>query len=1179
MNKTALKNFAVNARNELREKITVKALQFGISEERIKKADILSSDDIFIDGKPLDKDKKSQRDALIKRVYNIGFNQVIEEVAYTWFNRFTALRFMEVNNYLPTKIRVLSSRNPGSFEPDIVQEALNVDLDIDKEYVYELKLNNKSEELFKYLIIKQCNSLNPVLPFMFKQIADYTELLFPDGLLAEGSFLSQMTDTDVFPEEDWADVEIIGWLYQYYIAEEKDRVIKAKAKYKTEEIPFATQLFTPDWIVRYMVQNSLGRYWVESHPEDRELLKEWEFYLENPNSEPDFEEKLAPYINKELEVEEIKFFDPAMGSGHILVYAFDVFFEIYSKCGYMEREIPRLIIENNLYGLDIDDRAYQLACFSVVMKAMQYNSRFFRSIEREGLNLNLASIQETNDLNEEDIAYIAGENSGSNFENTKIFIEQFRDAKTIGSLIKINEFDKDFLSGRLEYIQNNPAKDMFEDESRRKVVDLLPQLIHQAEILDRVYDVLATNPPYMGSKYMNAILTEYMKKNYSETKSDTFSAFMDICMTKVKDRGHLGFLTPVVWMFIGSYEKLRERIVNNKTLSSLIQLEYNAFPEACVPVCTFTIRNYSANLSGECIKLTDFKGIDEQEVKTIEAINNPTVEFRYSVQSNSFNKIPGTAFAYWSTETTRQIFEDAIQLGEIAEPKQGLATADNKRFVRNWFEVSIDNIGFGSANSEEAVNKGVKWFPFNNGGGFRKWYGNNFDVVNWENNGEEIKNSIIERYPYLNGNYSFVIKNESKYFEKGITWNAITSNDLSVRAFDEGYLFSNAGMAIFEEEVPLQIIIAYLNSKIVQHLLSFISNTINFNQGDIKKTPIILNNEYNDMVFKLSSQSIDISKNDWDSFEISWDFQKHPLLTYKKGTERIQESFSNWSNFADEQFYRLKSNEEELNKLFIEIYGLQEEMTPEVTEENVTIRKANKERDIKSFISYAVGCMFGRYSLDEEGLVFAGGKFDSESYQTFKADKDNILPILSGAYFEDDIVSRFVEFVKVVFGEATLQENLDFIADTLGKKSGETAKETIRRYFVNDFFKDHVQVYKKRPIYWMFTSGKQKAFNCLIYMHRYDKSTLSRIRTDYLHELQNRLFAERKGLVSIIEGDSTVKEISNAKKELKTLDKKIEEVKAFDEVLHHLADKQIEIDLDDGVVTNYEMFKGLLAKI
>ena len=579
-------------------------------------------------------------------------------MAYTWFNRFTALRLMEVNNYLPTKMRVLSSSNPGNFEPDIVQEALNVDLDVDKEYVYELKLNNKSEELFKYLIIKQCNSLNPVLPFMFKQIADYTELLFPDGLLAEDSFLSQMTDTDVFPEEDWADVEIIGWLYQYYIAEEKDRVIKAKAKYKTEEIPFATQLFTPDWIVRYMVQNSLGRYWVESHPEDRELLQEWEFYLENPNPEPDFEEKLAPYLNKELEVEEIKFFDPAMGSGHILVYAFDVLFEIYSKCGYMEREIPRLIIENNLYGLDIDDRAYQLACFSVVMKAMQYNSRFFRSIEREGLSLNLVSIQETNDLNEEDIAFIAGEQSGSNFENTKIFIEQFQDAKTIGSLIKISEYDKDFLLDRLEYIQNNPARDMFEDDSRRKVVDLLPQLIHQADILGRVYDVLVTNPPYMGSKYMNKVLTDYIKDNYPETKSDTFSAFMDFCMNKVTSKGHLGFLTPFVWMFISSFEKLREYIVLNKNISSLIQLEYNSFSEATVPVCGFTIRNYSVEVTGEYIKLSDFTGSENQPIRTLEAINNPNINYRFHTISSEFINISSTPIAYWITEKQMQLFRD-----------------------------------------------------------------------------------------------------------------------------------------------------------------------------------------------------------------------------------------------------------------------------------------------------------------------------------------------------------------------------------------------------------------------------------------------------------------------------------------------------------------------------------------
>ncbi|MBN6185687.1 BREX-1 system adenine-specific DNA-methyltransferase PglX [Aneurinibacillus sp. BA2021] len=1180
MNKTALKNFAVNARNELREKITVKALQFGISEERIKKADIQSSDAIYIDGRQLDKDEKSQRDALISRINKIGFNQVIEEVAYTWFNRFTALRFMEVNNYLPTKIRVLSSSNPGSFEPDIVQEALNVDLDVDKEYVYELKLNNKSEELFKYLIIKQCNSLNPVLPFMFKQIADYTELLFPDGLLAEGSFLSQMTDTDVFPEEDWADVEIIGWLYQYYIAEEKDRVIKAKAKYKTEEIPYATQLFTPDWIVRYMVQNSLGRYWVESHPEDRELLQEWEFYLENPNPEPDFEEKLAPYINKELEVEEIKFFDPAMGSGHILVYAFDVFFEIYSKCGYMEREIPRLIIENNLYGLDIDDRAYQLACFSVVMKAMQYNSRFFRSIEREGLNLNLASIQETNDLNEEDVAYIAGEQSGSNFENTKIFIEQFRDAKTIGSLIKISEYDKDFLFDRLEYIQNNPARDMFEDESRRKVVDLLPQLIHQAEILGRVYDVLVTNPPYMGSKYMNSILTDYIKDNYPETKSDTFSAFMDFCMNKVKSKGHLGLLTPFVWMFISSYEKLRKYIVLNKNISSLIQLEYNAFPEACVPVCGFTLRNYNGNLDGEFISLSNFTGSENQPVKALEAIRNSNVDYRFKANSNDFALIPDCNIAYWTSKKMLKLFNKLSKIGDLAYLQPGLQTSNNDMFLRRWYEVVNSKFLVDAKSNAEAKESGVKWFPYNKGGNIRKWYGNREYVVNWLDDGREIKDYVNKKYPYLKGNIDYVVKDRGYYFKESITWSFISSSNFSCRYTPYGSLFDVAGSSLFPTE-NIYYFIGFLNSKIAFETLKCFNPTMNFQVGDVSNLPLLITEdvEKRNRIDLLSQENVGISKLDWDSYETSWDFQMHPLLTHKKGQTTIEEAFNNWSSFADEQFYRLKSNEEELNKLFIEIYGLQDEMTPEVKEENVTIRKANKEREIKSFISYAVGCMLGRYSLDKEGLVFAGGKFDSEVYKTFKADKDNILPILSGAYFEDDIVSRFVEFVKVTFGEATLQENLEFIADTLGKKSGETAKETIRRYFVNDFFKDHVQVYKKRPIYWMFTSGRQKAFNCLIYMHRYDKSTLSRIRTDYLHELQNRLFAERKGLISIIEGDSTVKEISNAKKELKTLDKKIEELKAYDELLHHLADKQIEIDLDDGVATNYEMFKGLLAKI
>ena len=1170
MNKTALKNFAINARRELIKKVEAKALKIGITEENIKKAEIESSDAIYIDGRQLSKTEKKQRDKLISRINQIGFKRVVEEVAYTWFNRFTALRFMEVNDYLPTGVRVLSSSNPENPEPDIIKEALNIDLEVDKEYVYDLKINNKTEELFKYLIIKQCNDLNKYLPFMFETIDDYTEILFPEGLLAKDSFVRQMIDTSVIPEEDWKNVEIIGWLYQYYIAEEKDRVIKAKKKYKTEEIPYATQLFTPDWIVRYMVQNSLGRYWVESHPEDRDLIENWEFYLENPNPEPDFEEKLAPYINKELKVEDIKCFDPAMGSGHILVYMFDVLFEIYRKCGYLEREIPRLIIENNLYGLDIDDRAYQLACFSVVMKALQYNPRFFRSIEREGLTLNLASIQETNHLNDDDIAYIAGESSGENFDRTKEFIEQFKNAKTFGSLIKVGKYDKEFLEERLKYIQNNPAKDIFEEESREKVLTIFPQLIKQADIMIQLYDVLITNPPYMGNRYMNNTLKNFAESNYSDTKADLFAMFIQYGFSRTKRFGHLGFMTPFVWMFISSYEKLRLNIIDNKTISSLIQLEYSGFEEATVPICTFTLRNYKCLLSGEYIKLSDFPGASNQPLKVREAIENPGVYYRYSTPTEVFIEIPGAPIAYWCTQRIREIFNKERKLSEIAEPKTGIQTGNNDVFLRLWFEVSINKIGFNMKEYSDIKKYGFKWFPYNKGGEFRKWYGNNDYIINLENEGESIKN--------FSNNYR--LREPKYYFKEAITWSFISSSKFGVRYSPEGFLFDVAGSSVFPQKGDTFILTAFLCSKLAFEFLKIQNPTLNFQVENIAKLPIITNIPQNirEIIETICKENIQISKNDWDSYEVSWGFKRHPLISFNED-KTIKQAFINWSSYTDKQFHRLKANEEKINKLFIEIYGLQKEMLPDVEESEVTIRKANRERDIKSFISYAVGCMFGRYSLDEEGLVFAGGEFDPGRYKTFKVDKDNIIPILSEAYFEDDIVSRFVEFVKVTFGEETLSENLEFIADTLGKKSGETAKETIRRYFLNDFFKDHVQTYKKRPIYWLFTSGKQKAFNCLIYMHRYDKTTLSRIRTDYLHELQTRMDAEKKSLLSIIEGDSTAQEISKAKRELKALEKKIEELKEYDELLHHMADMQIEIDLDDGVAVNYEKFKGLVAKI
>jgi hypothetical protein len=1159
MNKTALKNFATNARRELIKKVEAKALKIGITEENIKKAQIESSDAIYIDGKQLTITEKKQRDKLIQRIKDIGFKQVVEEVAYTWFNRFIALRFMEVNNYLPTKVRVLSSSNPDNPEPDILKEALSVDLDIDKNLVYELKINNKTEELYKYLIIKQCNSLNKYLPFLFETIEDYKEILFPEGLLSKDSFLREITDTKKIPESNWEKVEIIGWLYQYYIAEEKDRVIKAKKKYKKEEIPFATQLFTPDWIVRYMVQNTLGRYWVESHPEHRDLIKNWEFYLENPNPELDFEEKLAPYINRELKVEDIKCFDPAMGSGHILVYMFDLLYEIYSRCGYMEREIPRLIIENNLYGLEIDDRAYQLACFSIVMKALEYNPRFFRSIEREGLTLNLASIQETNSLNDDDIVYIAGENCGEKFNRTKDFIEQFKNAKTLGSLIKVGNYNTEFFEKRLQYIQNTFDYDLFVEESKRKSIILLPDLIKQANIMSMNFDIIVTNPPYMGSRYMNDLLTEYIRVNYPETKADTFSAFIECCLQKATKNGHLGFLSPFVWMFISEYEKLRKIILNKTTISSLIQLEYNAFPEACVPVCTFTLRNYIIGLAGQYIKLSDFTGSEKQPIMTLEAIKNPEIGYRYTAYSANFNKIPGEPIAYWVSERIIEAFEKGISIDQISDftGSQNI-TANNIKFLRKWWEVESNKIG-----------QNKRWVFYAKGGSYRKHYGNLEFIVDW---GDDARN-------YYKNNKTSNLLDEKYWYKEGITYTDITTTRGSTfRYLPPGCVFDKTGPTICNVD-HMWYVLALLNSKIMNYYLQFLNPTMHIQVKDVKNLPIILDETKMKNIEATELENVNITKMEWDSYEVSWEFKEHPLLTFKNGSLYIKDSFNCWSRFVKDMYFKLKNNEEELNKLFIDIYNLQNEISPNVEEEDVTVKNIDREKGMKSFISYAVGCMFGRYSLDEKGLVFAGGQFDLEKYITFSVDKDNILPILSEAYFEDDIATRFVEFVKVTFGEETLEENIEFIADTLGKRNGETARDTIRRYFLNDFYKDHVQTYKKRPIYWLFTSGKQKAFNCLIYMHRYDKTTLSRIRTDYLHPLQIRLDAERKSLLEVIEGGGTAKEISNAKKELKQLDLKIEELKAYDELLHHMADMQIEIDLDDGVAVNYAKFNGLLAKL
>lgn len=1166
MNKTALKNFATNARRELLERVELQARKLGITAESIQQANVESSDALFIEGKQLSEKERVQRNKLIVRINEIGFARVMDETAYIWFNRFIALRYMEVNNYLPTKVRVLSS-NSSSAEPDIIKEALSIDLMLDKEYVYDLKVNNKTDELFKYLIKMQCNDLNRYMPFMFETIEDYTEILFPEGLLGTDSFVRQMTDIEVIPEENWEKIEVIGWLYQYYISEEKDRVFKAKTKYKAEEIPFATQLFTPDWIVQYMVQNSLGRYWVEAHPEHRDLLESWDFYLEN--QQEDFQDKIAPFVNKELNVEDIKCFDPAMGSGHILTYMFDVFFEIYRKCGYMEREIPRLIIENNLYGLDIDDRAYQLASFSVVMKGLQYNRRFLRSIEKEGLTLNLASVQETNGWTDGEIAYIAGEDNSDKFNLTKLFIQQYTNAKTFGSLIKVTKTDMTYFENRLEEIKGTPVVDIFQTEKRERTLALLPQLIKQTNIMSKQYDIVVMNPPYMGSGSMNKELSDFLRENYSDSRSDLFGSFMEVDHY-LKQNSFYSAINQHSWMFLSSFEKLREKILHNKFIDTMLHLGPRAFEEIggeVVQSTAFVLRNVEMSDSkGTYLRLIEDRTAGDKREKTLRAVQNPSVSYRYSFNQERFNKISGRPIAYWITENELKVFNENQLLDELTFVRKGMFTGDDNKLLRLWHEVSFCNVGFGMKNVSLAHDSGLKWFPLKKGGAYRKWYGNNDYIVAFNKDDyKEIQTNKGHRSPEF-------------YFQKALTWTKITNGNFSCRYENNGFVNNDASMAIYEKNLDLLYIIGILNSKIGGNFLRIINSTISFQAGDLKRVPIA------EAEIDVFSRVIDItdnlivgSKTDWDSFETSWDFEKHPLIKFS--SQKFELAFGKWHRFTENQFREFKYKEEELNRIFIKTYELQDELTPEVEDKDVTIRKAELERDIKSYISYAIGCSFGRYSLDKEGLIFAGGEFDISRYKTFLADSDNILPILPGAYFEDDIVTRLVDFVQVTFSEETLEENLDFVADAIGRKKNETAREALRRYFLNDFYKDHVQVYKKRPIYWLFTSGKEKAFNCLIYMHRYDKTTLSRIRTDYLHEVQIRMDAGKKDLLNIIEGDSTTKEISDAKKELKSLDKKIDELKAYDELLHHMADMQIEIDLDDGVVMNYEKFNGLVAKI
>ena len=1153
MDKNAIKKFAVWARRELIERVSQKAMQYGIEKDNIIDAAADS-----INGIVLTDVQKNQRRALISQISHKGFEEVMEEVAYTWFNRFIALRFMEVNGYLPTRVRVFTDEE-NNFKPQIIDEALHLDLDgLNMDKVYEFKNANQTEELYKYLLITQCNALNSVLPGMFQRISDYTELLLPDNLLREGSVIEQMIS--LIPEEDWQDaVQIIGWLYQYYNAEKKDEVfaaLKKNVKITKENIPAATQLFTPDWIVRYMVENSLGRLWVEGHPND-ELKAGWKYYLEEAEQEPEVQAQLAE-IRKEyaaMTPEQIKCIDPCCGSGHILAYLFDVLVQIYESYGYTTREAVESIVKNNLYGLDIDDRAAQLAYFAVMMKARQYDRRFFsRQIQP-----NVYAIQESNGVDRYALEYFCNGDAKLRAAMDSI-ITEMQDAKEYGSILNITPVDFAALYARFDEVRDDISI------SKETVLnDLLP-LVQVAEALAQKYDVVVTNPPYMSSSGMGSKLTNFVKKKYPDSKSDLFAVFMETCGTAVKKNGYQAMITQHAWMFLSSFEKLRAKLIHKDTVN-MAHLGARAFEEIggeVVQTTSFVFRNsYLKGYKGTYCRLIEPTTQQDKEEMFL------TGENRYIAQQINFTKIPGAPVAYWASSQALQWF-DGKQIGDCALLCQGLTTTDNEKYVRQWFEPSIERIGF-FMDVDSAKKSGKRWFPFNKGGGFSKWYGNNELVVNYEKDGSAIKSDVLRKYPYLK-TPDFVVKNSKTYFREGLTWSAL-SNSFSIRWFPKGAICADKGQGLFDNEAALYYDCGFLNSKVAQMYLKLISPTLDFNCGYVRKVPFKFEKSALGTVNDLVQMNIQMTQSDWDSFETSWDFAKHPLI---RSVSTVADAFAQWEGECDNRFNQLKANEEELNRIFIDIYGLQDELTPEVEDKDVTVRKADLQRDIKSLISYAVGCMFGRYSLDVDGLAYAGGDWDDSKYTTYPADKDNIIPICDDEYFDDDIVGRFVKFIETVYGSDTLEENLKFIVDALGGKG--RPREVIRNYFLNDFYAYHCKIYQKRPIYWLFDSGKKNGFKALIYMHRYQPDTIARIRTDYVHEQQSRYRTAITDMENRIANASTSERVK-LNKALNRLKDQDTELRTYEEKIHHLADQMIDIDLDNGVKVNYAKFQDVLAKI
>lgn len=1191
MDKSSIRNFAIEARKMLMKSAETEAGFYGVTKNECK-SPIQKGNDFEVyetiagtENRIYSADIK-RRANLVKAVETLGFEQVIEETAYTWFNRIIAIRFMEVNDYLPTRVRVLSSET-GSNTPDIVTQSLDVDLNMtveEFEKVQKAKDKNRYDDAFRMLFIKQCNELNTILPGLFEKTDDYMELLLKLSYTSDGvvRMLVDSIDENNFNVETEGQVEIIGWMYQYYNTELKAEVFgrPSGAKIRKEDIPAATQLFTPDWIVRYMVENSVGRVWIEHlralddsvNEQEKAENYGWKYYLPEAEQEDSVKEKLVEIRKSyaKLEPKDITCIDPCMGSGHILVYMFDVLMDIYRSEGFNERDAVFSILENNIRGLDIDKRAYQLSYFALMMKARRYNRTFFRGKQDEEGNRHFVeplvlAVDESNNLNRSQLKYFGAdldENENNNAINQIVgLLDDLVDAKELGSIINVDQYDWKLLR---KFCQNYDVDGQisFDTYGIDKTRDRLSRLVMQGEIMANKYCVVATNPPYMGISNGSGKLCDYAKEYYADSKTDMFAVFIEKCSRMLSSHGYQSMITQHSWMFLVAYEKLRGKMLNSIILN-MIHLGARAFEEISGEVVQTTswimTRENVQEYKGTYSRLVKGNSQKSKEEMFLDGLHN------YITKQDKFEMIPGTPIAYWASENIIRDFVKGDKLSDVCQTRKGLATSDNNRFLRLWFEVEKFKISFLCCSNEDTEEK---WYPINKGGGFRRWYGNRDYIINWEHDGYEIRN-----FRDKNGKLLSRPQNTQYNFKQALTWSKISTADFSARFCEGHFLFDDAAaICHHEDEKTLKYVLAFLNSKTCQEAIKILNPTLNIQIGDIGNLPILIDED--DELLENVDECIALTKEDWDSFETSWDFKKHPLM----GKGKIADLYGKWCEKCEQRKSRLSILERKIDTRISDIY-LIGTMKDESDMYGVSISTPEIAREIKSLISYAVGCMFGRYSLDVDGLVFAGGTYDASQYATWLPDADGIIPITDADYFDDDIVTRFINFISYVYGSDYLVENLRFVAMALDTK-GDTDKEKIRNYFISDFYKDHCNMYSvtgsgKRPIYWLFDSGKQNGFKCLIYMHRYNKDTLNLIRSEYLHKTEDAVENALKNAEYIIQTSASAVERAKAIKDRDRYVKQLNEMRIYYQALSHLALQKIEIDLDDGVKHNYQLFQGV----